>query len=269
MPTTVNGVGTTYYFNRNTRYYEGECDSCGYYGQLSDYETTLFFVIIYIPIIPLGQKQIISDCPSCRRHRVMPLHEWKATSDQAIAEGLHALEHGVQDPDKALELLGTMNFFNRVEEARELALATKESFKHDIETQLALAGYFESEGMHQQVDECINQAIAIDPNHPGSLRAQGFDLMEAGQFPKALEMLNSLRHPSEHYELGLFMRLAMKMAEFGQHQMAIQEYQLLLSNHPELAKDSSFRTEVTKSERAINAAESILPARGWFDWLTG
>lgn len=269
MPTTVNGIGTTYYGNRNPRVYEAECDSCGFYGQLSDYETTLFFVVIFIPVIPLGQKQIIGDCPNCRRHRVMPLHEWQNISEQAVEEGLAALQHGPQDPDKALELLGTMNAFNRVDEARELALATKETFAHDIETQLALAGYFESEGMHQQVDECINRAIAIDPNHPGSLRGAAFDLMEAGRFPEAIAKLNPLRPPSPHYDLGLFMRLAMKMAEYGEHDSAIKEYSQLLAHTPELAKDSSFRTEVTKSEQAVGAPESILPARGWFDWLTG
>src|SRR5262245_51958331 len=70
MPTTVNGVGTHYYGKRNVAVRTAACASCQRVGALESYDTRLWFVILFIPIIPLGRKRILDSCGACNRHFV-------------------------------------------------------------------------------------------------------------------------------------------------------------------------------------------------------
>ena len=76
MPTTINGIGTSYYGKKNLEADLGTCEWCGHQGELLNYETGYYFVVLFIPLIPLGRKQILNYCPSCSRHRVMAVAEW-------------------------------------------------------------------------------------------------------------------------------------------------------------------------------------------------
>ena len=64
MPYTVNGIGTTYYGKKNLKSYQGRCEFCKRDGATQEYETIHWFVVVYVPIIPLGRKQILklSNC---------------------------------------------------------------------------------------------------------------------------------------------------------------------------------------------------------------
>ena len=60
MPTTVNGIGTTYFGKKNLEQYQGVCDSCNRSTTLSDYETGHYICIIFIPLIPIGRKMCLA-----------------------------------------------------------------------------------------------------------------------------------------------------------------------------------------------------------------
>jgi hypothetical protein len=62
MPTTYNGIGTQYYGRRNEEKRPGVCPHCGASVELSSYDTRLWFVIVFIPFIPLGRKRVIDQC---------------------------------------------------------------------------------------------------------------------------------------------------------------------------------------------------------------
>ena len=70
MPTTVNGVGTHYYGKRDIASRVGTCQYCGTQGKLDTYTTRLWFVIVFIPIIPLKRVRLLDYCPRCSRHWV-------------------------------------------------------------------------------------------------------------------------------------------------------------------------------------------------------
>ena len=68
MPTTYNGIGTHYYGKKNIQKRVGACHSCGHNVELVSYDTRLWFVVFFIPVIPLGRKRILDYCPACTRH---------------------------------------------------------------------------------------------------------------------------------------------------------------------------------------------------------
>ena len=96
MPTTINGVGTHYYGKKNASVRAGACRSCGRVSNLESYDTRLFVVIVFIPVIPLGRKRIIDSCPFCRRHFVAnqgEYHDGAAALDLGAAQSVPHRPH--------------------------------------------------------------------------------------------------------------------------------------------------------------------------------
>src|SRR5947209_490258 len=96
MPTVINGIGTWYYGRGRVHELRGVCEFCQAVGDLTSFDTTEYFTVFYVPVIPLGKKRILRQCERCRRHRVVKHAAWeaaKATDSAAVLERLRA------DPD--------------------------------------------------------------------------------------------------------------------------------------------------------------------------
>ena len=63
MPTVINGIGTWYYGKRRSHTYKGICEFCKREVDLVSYDTTLFFVVIFVPVIPIQQKRTCASVP--------------------------------------------------------------------------------------------------------------------------------------------------------------------------------------------------------------
>ena len=68
MPSTVNGIGTGYWGKKNRHSYQGQCRGCNRQTTLTCYDTTYCFVVLFLPVIPLGKKRILDYCAACSRH---------------------------------------------------------------------------------------------------------------------------------------------------------------------------------------------------------
>ena len=62
MPTVINGIGTWYYGKRRIHSRKGTCESCGRQADLVSFDTTLFVVVVFVPVIPLQRKRILNQC---------------------------------------------------------------------------------------------------------------------------------------------------------------------------------------------------------------
>src|SRR5262245_44832200 len=85
MPTTYNGIGTHYYGKSNLDTRVHNCPQCGHHTTLSSYDTRLWFVVVFLPVIPLARKRIIDDCAACRRHYAVDLEKWRTMSQLEIS----------------------------------------------------------------------------------------------------------------------------------------------------------------------------------------
>src|SRR4029077_18562322 len=102
MPTVVNGIGTWYYGKQRIHRCKGVCPFCQRIGELQSYDTTLFFVVCFVPLIPLSRKRILEQCPSCQKHRVVSLAKWEALKAEDIARLLEKLQENPDDRDTIL-----------------------------------------------------------------------------------------------------------------------------------------------------------------------
>src|SRR5262249_18698414 len=144
MPATINGIGTTYYGKKNLKRYLAVCEHCRREVEMQDYETVYWFVVVYIPVIPLGRKQILNYCTRCRRHHAASLAKWEELKEQSIAAHTAALAQNQDDPKASLELLGALTAFNRLDEADRLATGIQSGFDDRPEVQLALGQWYDS-----------------------------------------------------------------------------------------------------------------------------
>lgn len=251
MPHTINGIGTTYYGKRNVHAYHGVCESCGNETILEDYETGHYFCLIFIPVIPLGRKQIIGYCPACTRHRAMPLDEWKRLKENAINEGMTQLAANKEDPGAAMTLIGTLTGFNERQQAEELAEATQKSFHDNVDVQLFLGAWYEQQGRTDKADACFARAFEIDPNHPAAIRAEGVGMIGQGRLDEARALLDKLAPPSPDYDPSIFFLLACAYQDHNQHDKAMELFEFINQNTPEISKDKAFRKAMKKSRKEL------------------
>ena len=117
MPTTVNGIGTRYVWRSNVQKRTAVCEFCHRGYELTSYDTRLWFVVLYIPVIPLTKKRILDQCPGCSMHRAMPLAEWGRIKRESIQQGMQSLKDEPNDPAAAKKLHGTLMAFDQHEKA--------------------------------------------------------------------------------------------------------------------------------------------------------
>src|SRR5271170_7480632 len=128
MPQTINGIGTHYYGRKNVQTRPGVCDFCRRETVLSSYDTRLWFVVVFIPLVPLGKKHILNQCPKCTRHRVTSLAEWEKIKNQNLSEALGGMNANPQDPQAAIKAHSALVAFGQTAEADKLRLMMKERF---------------------------------------------------------------------------------------------------------------------------------------------
>jgi hypothetical protein len=143
MPSTVNGIGTTYFLKRNRHFQEGECPHCHNHVKLESYETWYCICVLFIPVLPLGKKQILNLCPACSRHQVIKFHEWEKIRNEAISETSEELADAKDDPDAAIKMHGTLLAFQKGAEANRLADIMLNRFATVPQVQFYLGSCFE------------------------------------------------------------------------------------------------------------------------------
>lgn len=257
MPLTINGIGTMYYGKRNPRTHEGVCESCKKRVQLVDYETTLFFVVIYIPLIPLGRKQLLNACPACQVHRALPARKWQKIKQTTLEESTAQLAQEINNPEAGLKHLYALSGFGELDEAKDLAEAMENQHAKDPEILFTLGAWHEHCKHKADADRCFQAAYLLDPQNPTLIRAQGLTLMEQGQLDEARGLLNLLKPPHPSFDPIVFSTLGKAFQDRQRHAEALELFEIAASV-PEMHKSKAFQELVRKSEKAIGRRDTSL-----------
>lgn len=262
MPTTVNGIGTHYYGNRNRQIRKGQCRSCGHYGDLASYDTRLWFVVIFIPIIPLGRKRILDECPRCRRHYVAKADEFAAASELNVSEGKEKYLSN-PTPESALEAHARMLSFHQHTEADAFRQEALARFPRDAKLRTELASHLDQMGRYGEAVPLYREAHALEPDLPAARVGVAFARMNEGKLNEAHRLLDFLEEPGagQHYSLAPLQTLATLYQQKNLHEEALEIFRHLLKEFPDAARNHDIRKMVRVSERKLGAYESLLPER--------
>ena len=261
MPSTINGIGTTYFGKKHREEYHGTCEYCGRPGVMQNYETRLWFSFVFIPVIPLGRKQILDYCSYCTRHKALNVADWERIKSEAIQQSGDQLAENQDDPEAAVNMHLTLAAFHKDEEAGRLADIMREKFGDDAQVQLYLAGWYEGQGKNEQMRASIDRAWELDPDNIAVRRAVGMTLIEEGRLDKARETLKVMEPPSENYDPSVCFALARGYQQAGEHAQALEIFQMILEATPKAAEEKEFRAAVRETEKTLASPKSILPAK--------
>ena len=164
MPSTVNGIGTWYYGKDRLVTRHDRCEFCGSHEELKSYDTTLYFVVVFIPVLPLGRRRIMDQCPRCRRHRAAKLGEWEKRKTEAILKATEAWQQDRTNSTKAIDALGTTIAFHDADSFRQIAVPVRQAFARDADVQAFLGDAYDHFKDAQVAEECYRAALMSRPD---------------------------------------------------------------------------------------------------------
>lgn len=258
MPYTVNGIGTIYYGRRNAKVRQAYCPQCGKYSTLSSYDTTLWFVIVFIPVIPLGRKRILDDCSVCRRGRIAAAAEHEKASLLSIAAASEQYRNN-PTPEAALSLHAQMLSYGMHDEASKFRNAVSDTHADSAIFLAGLADHFDQIGNPGEATPLFEQAYERDPQLPAARIGVAFRRIHTNELDQARELLRFLEAPGagKVHSLYPLEHLAKSLQAAGRHADALQIYQHLVTEIPSLANNYPFRKLVSTSEKALQQTKAI------------
>jgi len=269
MPRTINGIGTWYYGKRNVTQRYATCQFCGHEGILESYETGYYVVLFFIPVVPLGKRQVIDYCPRCTRHQVVPLEKWREFEVAATREATQRAEANPDDPAAAVQLLATLTSTRKLEQAGQYAEILADRFAEDPEVQNYLGSWFAGRGQEAKAEACFRRVLELCPENAEARRAVAMLLIARGEPDEACELLGLDGETAEPCDPKLLVMLADTYHAIFEHEKALHFYRLALAASPALANDARLRKRVRASEQALGRSETCLPParRRWGVYL--
>ncbi|MCP3959532.1 MAG: hypothetical protein GY719_16920 [bacterium] len=256
MPHTVNGIGTSYWGKTNVELRRDVCEHCQAAGDLISYDTTKYFVLVFLPLLPLGKLRVLDECPSCRRHRVMKLGQWQELRQQSVAEAIAAYQANPTDREAAQNAAHTCAAFQDREAFVGLAGRILETFGNDAEMVADIGstlGYF---GHIQEAEVAYRKSLAVRDD--AEIRqALGVVLLRQERPDDAWPMLEHLFQSETVDEAGTLFLLVEAYQAQGKHTEALQILDALAQKFPDLAGDKSFAKTRKRSQKHQRSGKKI------------
>ena len=260
MPSTYNGIGTHYYGKRNVQTRLGQCRSCGRNVQLKSYDTRLWFVVFFVPIIPLGRKRIVDYCPACTRHYAVEQQKWETARQLEISGSMEKFRAN-PTADAAIEVHRQLLEYHQVAEAGEFQKLMLTQFPDNAKIYGYLGAAQEHLGRQNEAAELYGQALKLRPDLPEARIGVAQGQIRAGRLDEARVLLEFLEKPgaSQLYTLAPLETLARAYQAAGRHAEALELFGKLIEGLPKVTEHAGFRKTVKISEKALGRATSILP----------
>ena len=278
MPHVINGVGTWYYGKRNVHRLRNVCPQCSAVGDLESYDTTLYFVVVFVPLLPLARKRVMDSCPSCGAHRVMPLAAWDKAKSEGLTGALDRLQAAPGDREAVLNALGTAATFQN--EALLAVAADAQATHHPADAGLLstlgdVNGYF---ARHDAAAAAYLESLKSEDD-PRVSEQLGLTLLRLGNPAAAAGCFEHVVAGADGERLWMVYQLVVAYQAKGLHPEALALLDRVTAAFPAVAADNGWRKLRQKSEkdrgRGRAVGKSLLlegPRAGvsegsWLKWL--
>jgi tetratricopeptide (TPR) repeat protein len=259
MPTIYNGIGTWYYGKKRLHRLMGTCAFCNRVGELQSYDTTLYFVFVMVPLLPLSHKRVLDQCPWCQRHRVLPLREWETAKEKQIAELLARLQQNPDDRASILHGLGLAMGYQDEELFNKLASSLAQDRRDDPAIQAQLGAGYCYFAHYPEAEDAYRAALAVD-NTPEVQRQLALVLLKQGRPEEAFPYLLSILENKETENAGMIFLLVEGLQAQGLHEQALELMDLRDETFPDLANLDVYKKQRKLSRRYQNTSKKIRSA---------
>jgi tetratricopeptide (TPR) repeat protein len=259
MPTVVNGIGTWYYGKQRIHRLKGTCGFCNRVGELESYDTTLYFVVFFVPLLPLARKRVLEVCRSCQKHRVIPLKQWEAAKEREIALLMEKLEQSPDDRDAVLDAIGLSVAYQDETLFNKLAPALAADRRDDAEIQAQLGWAYNYFARREEAEAAWRAALAVD-DKPEYREQLALTLLKQGRPEEAAPYLEHiLEHKLRDHAGSIFILVEGYQAQ-GLHREALALMDRRDAAFPDLAKLKEYKQQRKTSERHQDTGKRIKSA---------
>jgi len=273
------GVGTKFYGCRGLQRTYGQCEFCGRTVELRNYETTRWFRI-FVPLLPLGRKQIVAECSACGRRKIVSVGSWEAERNKLVEADQAALAAAAlsaaaksagstsADPKSAApnsgeiagRLLENLLAVGRFQEGSDLANRIQRDFSGDIAAQMHLAGYFDTLGRKTEAAAAWRRAHDLDPQNLAAKHGFAVSRIEMGGCAEVRPLLAADPPIPAAKDPGLYVALAKALQRANSHRQALDVLAEVNAESPESSRRRSFRETVYDSRQVERGYQKSLPA---------
>lgn len=255
MPHTINGIGTWYYGKRDVHRIKGSCEFCGSLGELSSYDTTLYFVVVFVPVIPLQHYRVLEECPACQKHRVINARKWKELKANTTQEIIEPLEKNPRDREALLQGLGHCISFQDPTLFEKLIPMT-EHFREDADVQSQLGAAYSYFSRRAEATEAYKRSLLAE-DRPETRQSLATNLLRLGEPDEAEPLIRHVIENKEVHKLFLPFLLIDTYQSQGKHQQALDILDQLEAAFPDLSNDKAFKKLRAQSTKNLESGKPI------------
>ncbi len=256
MPYTLNGVGTWYWGKRDLTVKRGRCDYCGEIADLRSYDTTLFFVVLFVPLFPLSSSRVIDECGRCRRHRVVSLQKWKAAKAHDLQTQIDTMRADPRDPRPAAEAVKLTAAYDDKAEFLRLAATFPASHAQDPSFLAVLGDAYVRFGMLQEGERAYRASFALREDDAVE-NALAVTLLKLGRLDEARPIVDSFASVNHAAARPLVYLTVEAYQAAGRHADALALLNESARTMGELRVDREFQEYVTTSNKHLASGKRI------------
>ena len=219
MPHVINGIGTWYYGSGRVHRLKASCEFCHRIGELRSYDTTLYFVFVMVPVIPLKKMRILDECPHCKRHRAANLKVWEKAKNEAVLAALAPLAETPNDREALSDALGVVahyqdeSLFNRIAD-----FAKSETGDAKLQHQLGVCcGYF---SRREEAETAFANALRVEDS-PEIRKSAALNALRMGRPDRAEALVDFVLRDKVEDDAGFLSLVAESYMSHGQHEEAL------------------------------------------------
>jgi tetratricopeptide (TPR) repeat protein len=259
MPTMTNGIGTWYYGKRRIHTITGVCEFCGRQADLASFDTSHFVVLFFVPVIPLGKKRVLKQCPYCQKFRETRLSNWEAAKARDGAEVLEKLRANPDDRDAIMRAIRFATGYQDEPLFRNVAETLAGHRTGDAELQTLLGGAYSYFSDWPRAEQAYRAALAVEDNE--ELREQlALTLLKQYRPEEARPYLQHVPDKGKRDSAGLVYLMVQHFQRLGQHREALEVIEQRDQAFPDFAKSKEYQKQRADSTRYRETDKKIYSA---------
>ena len=161
---------------------------------IPSYETRLWFVFVFIPLIPLGRKRVSDQCAVCNRHFALDLKQWQTSRQSATATAIVRYRKD-QSEESALEVHGQLLAYQQYDDAAVFRSTALERFSDSAVLAAGIAAHLDFIGLPGESAELWKRSLQLDPELPEARVGMASRRLLGGTLHEARELLRFLEQP--------------------------------------------------------------------------
>lgn len=255
MPSTYNGIGTWYHGKTDIHRLKGSCEFCHNIGDLTSYDTTLYFVVFFVPVIPISKYRVLQQCPRCEKHRVVKSKQWQEMKNKNTQEVFERLDKNPKDREALMEGLGSVISYQDPELFERL-IPLANALPEDADVQFQLGATYSYFARRAEATDAYKKSLLAE-DRPQTRELMATNLLREGVPDEAEPLVRHILDEKIADKVYLPFLLVETYQSQGKHQQALDMLNDMVAAFPDLENDKDIKKYRADSTKHLNTGKAL------------